>query len=269
MARVIRLLSDLHIEFGKFKIKTIDDIESDQILVLAGDIGERGTPRQFIEEACSKFEHVIYVLGNHEFYGGEYFGVIEYWREREAELPNLHLLQDQTLIIDDIRFIGATMWSCLDKDNWFCKESVKHIADYHCIKIDHNPTPIPAGMPKRRGHVPGKWLKMEDTMKMHDYSKQYVEHVLSEPWDGKNVVVTHHSPSHSVTHPKWAGNLINGAFHGHLEYLMERFDITYWLHGHTHDAHDIEIYGTRVICNPRGYVGYEVSECDLGLKLDI
>jgi len=38
---------------------------------------------------------------------------------------------------------------------------------------------------------------------------------------------------------------------------MDRPQIKLWTHGHMHNASDYMIGETRVVCNPRGYVGYE------------
>jgi hypothetical protein len=67
--------------------------------------------------------------------------------------------------------------------------------------------------------------------------------------------VTHHSPSHNSIHPKYKNEeLLNGAFHNKLDYMMELADnIKLWIHGHTHDEFDYKIGITNVICNPRGY----------------
>ena len=38
---------------------------------------------------------------------------------------------------------------------------------------------------------------------------------------------------------------------------MDGSRVTLWVHGHTHDVFDYDVFGTRVICNPRGYVSYQ------------
>jgi Icc-related predicted phosphoesterase len=73
------------------------------------------------------------------------------------------------------------------------------------------------------------------------------------------IVVAHHSPSDQSVHPKYAGdNVMNGCYRSNLEeFIMDRPEITLFTHGHTHEDFDYHIGATRVVCNPRGYVGYE------------
>jgi hypothetical protein len=77
--------------------------------------------------------------------------------------------------------------------------------------------------------------------------------MLAEPFDGKTVVVTHHAPSSQSVHPRYARDLLTPAFASNLENLMDGDRAALWIHGHMHESFDYEVYGTRVICNPRGY----------------
>ena len=83
--------------------------------------------------------------------------------------------------------------------------------------------------------------------------------MLNEPFAGKTVVITHHAPSEKSVHPRYANNLLTPAFASDLEDLMEGDRVALWIHGHTHDVFDYEVYGTRVVCNPRGYLPYEAK----------
>jgi len=77
--------------------------------------------------------------------------------------------------------------------------------------------------------------------------------MLAEPFDGKTVVVTHHAPSSRSVHPVYAQDLLTPAFASNLEDLMDGDRVALWLHGHMHESYDYDVFGTRVICNPRGY----------------
>ena len=80
--------------------------------------------------------------------------------------------------------------------------------------------------------------------------------MLAEAWPGKTVVVSHHAPSALSVHPRFARDLLTPAFASNLEHLMGAERVALWVHGHVHDPFDYEVYGTRVVCNPRGYVRY-------------
>ena len=73
------------------------------------------------------------------------------------------------------------------------------------------------------------------------------------PFRGRTVVVTHHAPSSRSVHPRYARDQLTPAFASSLEMMMDGERAALWVHGHMHDSFDYEIYGTRVVCNPRGY----------------
>jgi hypothetical protein len=87
----------------------------------------------------------------------------------------------------------------------------------------------------------------------------YIRDIVEANATSKVVVVTHHSPSKASIKPKYAGdNLMNGAYSSDLsEFILDNPQIKLWTHGHTHDVFDYMIGGTRIVCNPRGYKGYE------------
>ncbi|MEW8692247.1 MAG: hypothetical protein AB2535_14320 [Candidatus Thiodiazotropha endolucinida] len=88
---------------------------------------------------------------------------------------------------------------------------------------------------------------------MHEASRDWLAIMLAEPFDGRTVVVTHHAPSSQSVHPRYARDLLTPAFASNMENLMDSNRAALWIHGHTHDSFDYEIYETRVVCNPRGY----------------
>jgi Icc-related predicted phosphoesterase len=77
--------------------------------------------------------------------------------------------------------------------------------------------------------------------------------MLADPFDGRTVVVTHHAPSSQSVHPRYANDLLTPAFASNLESLMGGDGVALWIHGHMHESYDYGAYGTRVVCNPRGY----------------
>jgi hypothetical protein len=99
----------------------------------------------------------------------------------------------------------------------------------------------------------------------HYRSRDYIKHTLEENRaTGKNlpvVVMTHHAPSKASTKPRYLNDTImNGAYSSDLsEMILDNPEIKVWTHGHTHDQFDYMIGSTRIVCNPRGYKGYE--EC--------
>ena len=104
---------------------------------------------------------------------------------------------------------------------------------------------------------PARWTP-EDSVADHKKMLAYVDHVTRDP--GSYIVVGHHCPSELSVAAAYKGNLLNAAFRSSLDDFIEaRPQIKLWLHGHTHFNFNYWIGDTRVVCNPRGYVGHEAS----------
>jgi len=82
------------------------------------------------------------------------------------------------------------------------------------------------------------------------------------------VVCGHHAPSTLSTHPRYKDErIMNGAYSSDLsEFIMDRPQIKLWTHGHTHEPFDYMLGDTRIVCNPRGYIGYEMRAEEFKLK---
>ncbi len=235
----IHVLSDLHIEFGDFSVPETEA----NVIVFAGDIGVGIDGLKWIESQEID-KPVIYVLGNHEFYHHD----INLIDEIKAKAPeNIHVLDTDTVEIDGVRFLGCTLWTDFllfgAAEQWFAVQNAKkNMADFEVIKNN------------------GRRFSPDDSMRLHEKSRDWLEGMLRIPFDGKTVVVTHHLPSFKSVHPRFQKNLLSPAFASHLDELMNQERVIMWIHGHTHDAYDYEINGTRVVCNPRGYFGYERTD---------
>lgn len=243
-----RLWSDLHTEFGKFKYNAQDGDEN-RTLILAGDIGVGASHRAFVEQMCDIFKYVVIVLGNHEFYNNEVVETRERWANIELGIDNLHLLDDETRILDGVRFIGGTLWTDMDGDDFQVKEMAKRgMNDYAVCRF------------KETGTVP-IFLQPHHTVAMHYRTREFIEAELQKQHDGPTVVVTHHLPLWGCIDPQFRGHHLNGAYASNLESFFRDYEFDVWVHGHTHEIVRLEdVYGKRIYCNPRGYVGHEV--CD-------
>lgn len=245
----IRFYSDLHLEFGKFRPP--DPRDSDTILVLAGDIGVKLGAMAFIEREAPKYRDVIYVAGNHEFYNGNYPEVLERLRN-VCHIPNFHFLENRAVVIDNVKFLGATLWTDMKNDDWFVKNTIKRrMNDFQCIRNDSTKT----YNKKRQCYFTPEYAYV-----LHKQTLDFFEKELSND-QMKTVIVTHHSPTLDGTdHERYGLSDMTYAYYTPLEYIMERYDhLTHWVFGHTHKTLDNEYFGTRVLSNPRGYLGHEVN----------
>jgi Icc-related predicted phosphoesterase len=246
----IKVVSDLHLEFCDIFIN--NDSNAD-VLILSGDImvaskvhkpeSEYGIRfRDFLKRCSFQFPHVLYVAGNHEFYSdGKWFQSIEDLRSACAVHENVYFLERDTKIIDDVVFVGGTLWTDMNKYDPLTLHAVKDMMnDYRAIVND------------KAGY---RHLKPADTCERHKLTLDYIKLVVDENKDKKCVVVTHHTPSFQSCAPEYANDyLMNGAYHSELsEHILDRPQIKLWTHGHTHHTFDYMIGETRVVCNPRGY----------------
>jgi predicted phosphodiesterase len=246
----IQIVSDLHLEFADCNIKNANGAD---VLILSGDImvaskvllqeSEYGIRfRDFLKRVSFQFPHVVYVAGNHEFYSsGDFYKGIDILRAACAAHPNIYFLERDCKQIDDVLFVGGTLWTDMNKFDPMTMHAVRDMMnDYRAIRND------------RKGYTP---LKPADTAERHRETRDYIKLVASENKDKKVVVVGHHSPSYQSVHPMYASEyLMNGAYHSDLsEIMLDNTNIKLWTHGHTHHAFDYVIGETRVVCNPRGY----------------
>ena len=228
----LHVLNDLHIEFEDFAPPATDA----DVVVLAGDIGV-GLGGQRWAETRFPDKPVIYVPGNHEFYHHD----IALMDALKAEAPdNVYVLNDDQVIIDGVRFLGSTLWTDFalfgEADRFFAMQTARQgMTDFSIISND------------------GRRFTPEDAIRLHTASREWLATMLAEPFDGTTVVVTHHAPSSRSVHPRYAHDLLTPAFASNLENLMDGDRAALWIHGHMHESFDYEVYGTRVVCNPRGY----------------
>lgn len=248
----LHVLSDLHLGFARFAPPATDA----DVVVLAGDIA---APRQTVAFAACFGKPVLYVPGNHEFFGAALVQTRAEFARLAAGTP-VHVLDDSEVVIAGVRFLGATLWTDLalfgtgahgrlaERTVWQC------MRDYQRIELS-----------------PGTPLTPRATLACHRKSRAFLERALARPHPGPTVVVTHHAPSPRSIHPRLAGALINAAYASDCEHLFGPH-VPLWIHGHTHDSFDYTLDGTRVVCNPRGYViGGEVQNraFDPGLVVEV
>ncbi len=234
----LHILSDLHIEFGNFEIP----VTNADVVILAGDIhvGTKG-----IEWATEAIEgkDVIYIIGNHEYYQGALPKVTEKIKSISEE-TNIHVLENDAITIGNVNFLGCTLWSdfkLLNNLDVSVNTAAEKMNDYALIRLS----------PKYRR------LRPSDTAIIHRNSRVWIENQLNSNTDAnlKTVVITHHAPSiHSVPE-RYKKDYLAAAFASSMEDLISDSNIDLWVHGHIHEPSDYKIRNTRIVCNPRGYVG--------------
>jgi predicted phosphodiesterase len=230
----IQILSDVHFEFhrdsGRSFVESLDPDGVD-VLVLAGDIAVGAELPTALELFCRRYSEarVVYVNGNHEFYGTDRASVVALCREAGRRHQNLTWLDVSTAEISGQRFLGAPLWFAPSSEAFGFRH---RMTDFSVI----------------RGFE--SWVYEENA--------RAVAFLRDELGEG-DVVVTHHLPSFTSVAPRFVGNPLNPFFVCDLEPLIRERRPRLWIHGHTHCSMRYDIGSTTVACNPFGYVGTELN----------
>ena len=264
----VALASDVHLEFGDLILKNDDNAD---VLLLAGDIcvakelpftDSRYYDRfhDFFSRCAFQFKDVIYIAGNHEHYHGTYDETHNILKTQLAKHTNIHVLDREHITIGDTLFFGGTLWTNFNNEDRSTMRVIREMMnDFRIITA-------PGG---RRSswkdadgnlHYRNSKLTPEDVLVDH---KDFLNKLNQLNSPNKIVVVGHHSPSKLSTKPQYEDDWeMNGGYSSDLtNYIMDHPEISLWAHGHTHHAFDYIVGKTRIVCQPRGYIGYE-SQAD-------
>jgi predicted phosphodiesterase len=274
----IAICSDVHLEFGQIFLENKDNVD---VLVLSGDIctavdlrvtdsilSSAKTDRymDFFTTCSRNFPHVIYVMGNHEHYHGDFGQSIIDLKHALKHLENIHVLDKEVWEHGDHVFIGGTLWTDMNGE---CEMTMNHVSrrmnDFQICEnsnemVNYRTFDTEDDHKKVRFKTRPATLSPRHVVEDHKAMLKVIEDTYDNtpPW--KTIVVcTHHAPSKGSEHPRYkTDQLMNGAYNSQLDgFIMDRPGIKLWTHGHTHEDFDYMIKGCRVVCNPRGYINYE------------
>lgn len=274
------LASDIHLEFGTI---SLENTENADVLILSGDIcvesdllerkdneieykDESSRTHIFFEECCARFPAVIYIAGNHEHYHGDYNNTITNLRNRLGYLTNLYILDKQLVKLNDVTFIGGTLWTDMNKEDPHTLYRIKsYMNDYRIIK--NSGSTVTFKDEDGKFHTRMGKFSPEESVVDHKAMLKFIADIVDSNVNSKFVVVGHHAPSKLSTKPQYEkAVLVNGAYSSDLsEFILDRPQIKFWTHGHTHHEFDYMLGSTRIVCNPRGYI-YEASADNFQLK---
>jgi Icc-related predicted phosphoesterase len=230
----LHILSDLHIEFEAFNLPATQA----DVVVLAGDIHVAQKGIVWAKENIQD-KPVIYVLGNHEYYGKAFPKHIQDLKQLTVD-SNIHVLENDSIDINGVRFFGCTLWTDfkLFGDPVIAGSLVtRKMTDYRKIRVS----------PSYRK------LRSLDTAVIHAKSRRWLEEALLTNDVENVVVVTHHSPSRRSIPEHYGEDILSAAYASDLDALVSNSQAKVWIHGHIHTQQDYWIGETRVLCNPKGY----------------
>lgn len=228
----INYFSDIHLEFGSCPVPDTDA----EIVIAAGDIGVYDQGVAWLKKIDKP---VIYVAGNHEFYGHEFFDTLQVLKNKCAG-TNIHFLENKTLVYKGVRFIGCSLWADLFVEGASVADALaKSLNDF------------------RKVHYGEGMFNPVQFSELHQDSRAWLERELEKPFYGKTVIITHHAPT------PWSWYESPNAFKklaycNDLKSLFHEHEISVWFHGHTHSIGDYRTAGARILSNTRGYVGRRV-----------
>ena len=239
----LNILSDLHLGFGAME-RPVNEAD---VVVLAGDISR---PLEAAVWALRLEKPVLYVLGNHEFYGSSIDGAAQELK-RLCAGTHVHVLDDSEVVIDNVRFLGSTLWTDFELFNAphmrmaAMDEAQRCLRDFSRIRAREAATDL---------------FTPADAVRLFRRHAEWLDGRLQARHAGPTVAITHHAPSPLSIHPRFADSLLNAGFVSDAQHLLGADRASLWIHGHTHDSFDYRFKGTRVVCNPRGYARAGVNE---------
>jgi Icc-related predicted phosphoesterase len=273
----IAVCSDLHLEFGDLSL--INEEKAD-VLILGGDIFVACDLKQwlhdesaqlivatssqkaradryfdFISNCLEEFKNVVFIMGNHEHYHGDFAETAKIIRDTFGAFDNFHFLDKECKVIDDVLFFGGTLWTDMNGEDPTTMHRIRTMMnDFNCVK--------------NTGEEGKKVFMPDDAVEDHYKFRRNLDEALTMYSSLPAVVVGHHAPSKASTHPRYKHEtLMNGAYSTNLDnFILDRRQIKLWTHGHTHEDFDYMIGTTRIVCNPRGYDGYEEKADNFKLK---
>ena len=226
----LQVLSDLHFEFhrdgGAAFVDSLDPKGVD-VLVVAGDLASAKLIEEALGRVCDRFAEVVFVAGNHEYYGGSPKRTGAVIARAVARHRNLHWLDESAAVVAGVRFVGTSLWFSDSPEGRLLRGQLN---DFRVIS-DFEP-----------------WVYEKNAR-----AREFLE---AEVGAG-DVVVTHHLPSPRSVHPKYQGDPLNRFFVCDVEGLMAAREPGLWIHGHTHEQVDYQVGRTRVVANPFGYLRHE------------
>jgi Icc-related predicted phosphoesterase len=251
---LVRPFSDLHAEF--WQANKIDRIlglvvpplptDQDTVALIAGDIGLAHLPETWLKVVsllAKRFLAVIYVEGNHFYYHNDFFGRIQELKSKLSLPGNVHFLENESVEINGVLFVGATLWTdFLGKDFFMMQYARTHMNDFFVIKKSD-----------------GTHLVPEETVDLFQESKRFIFETLVTSGKKKKVVVTHHGVCSLSIHDQFRGDSLNCAFMTDISNEIIDHGPDLWIHGHTHNSLDYTLGRTRVVVNPYGYKDVEVN----------
>ncbi|WP_330111075.1 metallophosphoesterase [Methylophaga thalassica] len=246
----IGLISDIHNEFIRYQRGEVPNISNEkgfEVLVLAGDIDCQGYGAEYaVRQSELLGIPVIYILGNHEYY--------DQYDDKEPVVDKVRkiihgtqvtLLNNATVDIGEVRFIGSTLWS--DYQLFDSPVRNKMARDYASVRLnDFNHI-------KRLEQDELTNINVEDVVGWHQEARAFITGELNKEPAKKKVVVTHHAPMAACLSEKFTDEILAACYASNLDGLIKQYSPAAWLYGHVHGNNSFKVNQTLIQRQARGY----------------
>ena len=225
---VAQVISDIHFEAhpdqGTTFWESYFNPEGVDLLVLAGDVVEYWGIHKYLSEFAKHYSDIIYVLGNHEYYGSTKEEVGDIVSASNKNMPsNVRVLNRDVCYVANQKFCGTTLWF---KNNPQTMLHKSRLNDFRRIKDYEN------------------WV-FEENNRDIDF--------LQSTADEDAIVITHHLPTVGGVPKRFVGSALTGFFLCDMQPYGLHPKI--WIFGHTHWHVDFtDEDGTRFLANPFGNI---------------
>lgn len=253
----VQVFSDLHLDV--LPIKPISIVDGIDAVIVAGDVCEGaveafGNLRRIVPMPIP----ILMVLGNHEYYRRFVPDELALART-QAPSFNVYLLEDDTVVLKGVRFVGATLWTDY---RIFGDRSIGAVMNACAAGMNDH---------RRIGWQKQPWLRFrpQEAALLHQRSRAYIDSVLATTgFDGPTAVVSHHAVHWDSVLPKYRNDQVTAAFVSDMTGTIKTYQPALWVHGHVHNSCDYRIAGCRILCNAHGY-GTENPQFDSSLVVEI
>lgn len=240
----IHVQSDQHLEFQNFPELYMECIAD--VTVCAGDLAPvdqcESEIYEFFTQLRDKTEHIIWVLGNHEYYHGTYLNVNDAAQEIADDM-GVHLLgipfDKPEVTIDGVTFWGDTFWTDCNNGDWFVKQKLKQgLNDFDIVYyqgLDAN------------GNYKTRKFHPDNMIALNTEARENIN------WDA-DVIITHHAPIYIPPARYEFSDHSYGWYNAHLDEQIASWKGKWWLHGHTHESRIDSVNGTNIVTNCHGYM---------------
>lgn len=234
--------SDLHLEFSQADWSQALAFPTDtDVIVLAGDIGVGNLSTEIVLDLSDKYprSHIVWVAGNHEFYNHNIDSQIEKYRSACSKNDRVHFLENSSVEIHSVRFLGCTLWT--DFSILSDSERSMHIADRGV-----NDFSLIRTRDEDR-------FRPQDSAEFFKISSTYLEAELSISNSNKTVVVSHFPPGLKTHNKKYSLDGLAAYFQANVDHIINQYQPSLWIYGHNHCSDDFRIGNTRLVSNQLGY----------------